>query len=249
GDELPRDDLAVADRIRPEELERAELPLLGEEPHREERHEHEQQALDVEELVLPEAARQIHPTHQHEEPEVRVEEVSRQHEEHGGERVEEERREVERELLRRDREDRHEASPPSTRRRKISSRSAVSWRSSRMTQPRRSSTSPAARTGSPSPPVSSTNAPPSTSTRSTPGTAASAAATSADGPSTRRTSRRRRPSRALRSPGVPSPTRRPRAMTITRSHTASTSERMWLEKKTVRVPRRSWISSRISTTW
>src|SRR5262249_40470797 len=59
----------------------------------------------------------------------------------------------------------------------------------------------------------------------------------------RRTSSRKmsssplRPSCAPRSAGVPSPTMRPRTMTITRSHSCSTSERMWLENSTVRLPR------------
>ena len=46
GEELPGDDLGVAHRVGPQELERAELPLLGEEPHGEQRHEDEQEALE-----------------------------------------------------------------------------------------------------------------------------------------------------------------------------------------------------------
>src|SRR5207253_727328 len=146
GEELPGDDLGIADGVRPEELERPELALLGEEPHGEERHEDEKQPLDVEHLILPEAAREIGPAHQDEEAEVRVEAVPGEDEEDGGEHVEQERAEVERELLARDGEDGHEARGPSpTRSRKTSSRPGASWRSSRTVQPRRLTASPTAR--------------------------------------------------------------------------------------------------------
>src|ERR1700757_183158 len=120
AEEFPENDLAIAHRIRPEELERAELALLGEEPHGEERDERQEQALDVEKLPLPEPARQIHAAHQHEEAQGRVEEVAREDEEYRRERVEEERGEVELELLHGEREHVHtRRSPASTSSRKM----------------------------------------------------------------------------------------------------------------------------------
>src|SRR5262249_33329119 len=83
SEELSRQQLAVTDRIREEELERAELPLLGEEPHGEERqHEEDDQAV-VEEHEPPEAARLVGAPHQHEEHDVAVEEVAREADEDG----------------------------------------------------------------------------------------------------------------------------------------------------------------------
>src|SRR5438552_10496887 len=249
GEELPHHDLHVAHRVRPEELERAELPLLGEEPHGEQRHEDEEQPLNVEQLILPEAARHVRAAHQDEEAEVGVETIPGQDEEDGGERVEEERAEVERELLASDGDDRHaECGPSRTRPRKTSSRPGVSWRSSSTVQPRCLTASPTARASSASLAPSTTKPSAAGSTVSTPGTAPSAPATSAGGPSTLSTMRRRPPRRRASSPGPPSATSRPRAMTMTRSHSAATSARTWLEKKTVRSPRRPASSSRISTT-
>src|SRR2546427_2740209 len=83
GEELPREQLAVAYRIREEELEGAELPLLGEEPHGEERqHEQGHQAV-VEEHEAPEATRLVGAPDEHEEDDVAVEEVARETDEDG----------------------------------------------------------------------------------------------------------------------------------------------------------------------
>src|SRR5206468_459798 len=152
--------------------------------------------------------------------------------------VEEERAEVERELLASDGDDDHEDRPPlPTRPRKISSRPGASWRSSSTVQPRCLTASPAARASSASLAPSTTKPSAARSTARTPGAAPSAAATSAGGPSTLSTTRRRPRSRSPSSSGEPSATSRPRAMTITRSHSAATSAMTWLEKKTVRSPR------------
>src|SRR5207253_8872682 len=125
-------------------------------------------------LILPEAARQVRPAHEDEEAEVRIEPISRQDEENGGERVEEERAEVERELLPGHGEDDHEPRSPSpTRPRKISSRPTASGRSSRTVQPCRRTTSPAARASAARSSPSSTKPPAVGSTASTPGTAPS----------------------------------------------------------------------------
>src|SRR5262249_23228396 len=234
GDELAGDDLHVTHGIGPQQLERAELPLLGEQAHREERHDDEQPLLDVDELVLPEAALQIHAPHEDVEANVGVEVVPRQHQEDRRQPIEEEGGEVERELLPGDREHDHHGRgrPPPTKRRNISSSASASWRSSTIGQPWRCIASPAARAMSPAAASTTSPAGPS-ATLSTPGSAASTAHTSGVGPATRRTSRWRAASRVPSSSGVPSPTTRPRATTITRSHSASTSERMWLEKRTV----------------
>src|SRR5262249_12895568 len=183
---LPRDDLAVAQGIGPEELERSEPAFLGEETHREQRDEDEKELAHVVELVLPEPQHEVHAAEADVEVEVGVEEPTGKDEEDAGERVEEERGEVQHQLLAGDREHRQDA----------------------CSRPRASSR-----------------------TRSR-----------------KMSSRRLRPRRAPSSAGVPSPTMRPRAMTTTRSQSASTSERMWLEKSTVRLPRRPRTRSRISTT-
>src|SRR5262249_6333202 len=148
----------------------------------------------VVELVLPETQHEVHAAEADEVVEVRVEEPPGQDEEHRRQRVEQQRREVERQLLSRDGEDAHDAFSRRTSCRKMSSRSSVSLRSSRTSQPPRAMRSPASRGRSTSPPASSTNAPFVCSTSVTSGNARSAAATSAGGPSARSTTRWRRPS-------------------------------------------------------
>jgi hypothetical protein len=59
GQELPGEQLAVADRVRPKELERPELPLLGEEPHGDEGQDEERDQAIVEEHESPEPARLV----------------------------------------------------------------------------------------------------------------------------------------------------------------------------------------------
>src|SRR5262249_5673007 len=82
GQELPREQLAIAHRPGEDELERAELPLLGEEPHGEER-EHEQRDQPViEEDEAPEPRSLVGAAHEHEEHEVAVEEVAGEEQEH-----------------------------------------------------------------------------------------------------------------------------------------------------------------------
>ena len=181
------------------------------------------------------------PPMQHEEAEVRVEEVAGEHEEDRGERVEEERREVEPQLLpRRSASDAHARGAPGSHQAEEDllevERLLRAARGS--TSRARCIASPTARAASSSPAPSRTK-PPSAARRRAPRPAAprerrprpsSARPVDAD-------DARAGGARAARrsSPGVPSPTSRPRAMTITRSQSASTSERMWLEKRTVRV--------------
>src|SRR5262249_48929721 len=155
-------------RIGPQQLEGAEASLLGEEPHRDQRHQDEEQLTRVVELVLPQAEHEVHAAEAHVEVEVGVEEPAGEDQEDAGQRVEQERREVEHELLAGDREQAHET--------------RSWWRTS----------------------------------------------------SRKLSSRRVVPSRSPSSAGVPSATMRPLAITTTRSHRVSTSERMWLENSTVR---------------
>ncbi len=76
GEELAREDLSVTERVREQQLHRAELPLLGEQPHRQERDgERHPFGRHVDEPQLEEIVEDVHPEAElGEEVEIGVEE-------------------------------------------------------------------------------------------------------------------------------------------------------------------------------
>jgi hypothetical protein len=68
--ELAGEHVAIADGQAPQELERPELPLLGDEPHRDERQHQQRHQAIVQEHVAPEPHRQVAAAEEHVEREV-----------------------------------------------------------------------------------------------------------------------------------------------------------------------------------
>src|SRR5581483_115925 len=265
-EELREVDLRVEERIGEEQLDRPELPLLGEEPHGEERRRHEQHQADVDEEQLEEVLEDVlAEAERHEEDEVGVEVVPREQQEERPDDVEERLREEPVELLREKRPD----APSRDARHSRSRRSTKRSSSVRLRGPSSSSGQPAAMharassavTCSRTRRVSSSLVPcscarcassvPSSArsiaSRPTPRTPSTRAASAASSPRVRRTSsparctwRRSESTRSAR-------TSFPRCRMSTRSQTLATSARMWLERTIVVRPPSvvmSWRSSR-----
>ncbi len=149
GDELPDHDLAVAQRVRVEELDGAEPPLLGEKAHGEQRHDDQEIEADVvDEEVLPEVLEDVHPEAEgHVAVERGVELVAGDGEERADHDVDERAGEVGRQLLADERDRLHAAASRSsrTRRTKRSSRLIGSGRISSSPHPLRTTVAASSR--------------------------------------------------------------------------------------------------------
>src|SRR5438552_6314148 len=237
GDELAGKHLAVPHRVGPEELERAEPPLLGEEPHAQQWQDEERHEPVVEEHEAPEAGGQARAAEKDEEHEVAVEEVTGEEHEDGGEHPRERTAEEDAELAPADEEGLpHRPSAGATSARNASSSEASTGASPRSPQPWAvTSAATRARTSAPGSASTRQRAWPleraSRSTCRTPGTAASVAMSASAGAAASTSRHDVRRSRAARSAGRSAASTRPPCRMTTRSQRPSTSASAWLETR------------------
>src|SRR6266542_1697433 len=272
GQKLPRQHLAVADRVCKQQLDGARLLLFGEEPHGQHRYKKQEHHGHVGEERAHHVVRDVQAL-----PELRLheglhgsvavieenlaDEPPRNEEEEGEHDIGDGRAEVQPHLLLEEGPPAHQAastgadgsgaSSPATTRRNTSSRLIPTWRSSRSSHPRLvTSLTSAPLTSRPRADSTTKAALPSRdckgSTASTPGTARSASATSPCAARTRSSMRAVGKTWATSSDSVPRATIRPRLMMMTPSQTMETSGRMWVERITVCWPASERISARIS---